>query len=271
MYRSVTGNAPTYINDMLQPVFRLDRQTKLRSASNGDLIVPCTRHNFSKRALERLWNELPSDIRKVSTLTTFKKHLKTFLYSKHYGISKHYGTTLEQWQHRYVFVVFCVCLLAICFYYVSIVLSLSIVLSHVCMWLVELLCLSRYYYTWWAKKTGLFLEVCNSHWRVCCCRHDRNVKRMHTAVRLNEVVREKSQDARLIVINLPGPPKNESGESNCILSLKCVWYVLVIFTEVRFEFCSGKILKLEQSCCETVWDDQSSFDSSLLSLRYVFF
>jgi len=56
------------------------------------------------------------------------------------------------------------------------------------------------------------------------CRLDQNVKRMHTAVRLNEVVREKSQDARLIIINLPGPPKNESGESNCILSVKCARY-----------------------------------------------
>jgi len=43
---------------------------------------------------------------------------------------------------------------------------------------------------------------------------------MHTAVRLNEVVREKSHDARLIIINLPGPPKSESGESNCILCCK---------------------------------------------------
>jgi len=42
---------------------------------------------------------------------------------------------------------------------------------------------------------------------------------MHTAVRLNEVVRERSQDAQLIIINLPGPPKTEAGENNCILSV----------------------------------------------------
>jgi len=29
-------------------------------------------------AATRLWNELPPDIRKSSTLATFKKHLKTF-------------------------------------------------------------------------------------------------------------------------------------------------------------------------------------------------
>ena len=42
VYQSVTDNAPTYINDMLQPVSGLDRQTILRSASEGDLVVPGT-------------------------------------------------------------------------------------------------------------------------------------------------------------------------------------------------------------------------------------
>ena len=40
VYQSVTGNAPTYITDMLQPVSDLDRLTQLRSASKGDLVVP---------------------------------------------------------------------------------------------------------------------------------------------------------------------------------------------------------------------------------------
>jgi hypothetical protein len=43
---------------------------------------------------------------------------------------------------------------------------------------------------------------------------DRNVRRMHTAVRLNEVIRERSSEAKLIILNLPGPPKNETGEEN---------------------------------------------------------
>lgn len=42
----------------------------------------------------------------------------------------------------------------------------------------------------------------------------KNVRRMHTAVRLNEVIVQKSHDARLVLINLPGPPKNESGYEN---------------------------------------------------------
>jgi len=89
VYQLVTGNAPTYINDMLQPVSDLDRPTQLRSASMGDLAVPRTRLKLGERAFRvaapRLWNELPPDVRK-STLATFKKHLKTFLFCKHYGL-----------------------------------------------------------------------------------------------------------------------------------------------------------------------------------------
>ncbi|XP_055916660.1 solute carrier family 12 member 6 isoform X2 [Eupeodes corollae] len=35
-----------------------------------------------------------------------------------------------------------------------------------------------------------------------------NVRRMHTAVKLNEVIVNKSVDAQLVIMNLPGPPKD---------------------------------------------------------------
>lgn len=44
-----------------------------------------------------------------------------------------------------------------------------------------------------------------------------NVRRMHTAVKLNEVIVNKSHDAQLVILNLPGPPRDTrlERESNC--------------------------------------------------------
>uniref|UniRef100_A0A8C2DWW6 Solute carrier family 12 member 5a n=1 Tax=Cyprinus carpio TaxID=7962 RepID=A0A8C2DWW6_CYPCA len=48
-----------------------------------------------------------------------------------------------------------------------------------------------------------------------------NLRRMHTALRLNEVIIKKSQEARLVLLNMPGPPKNRSSDENCILFIFC--------------------------------------------------
>ncbi|XP_075215520.1 solute carrier family 12 member kcc isoform X2 [Lycorma delicatula] len=39
-----------------------------------------------------------------------------------------------------------------------------------------------------------------------------NVRRMHTAVKLNEVIVNKSHDAQLVILNLPGPPRDTKAE-----------------------------------------------------------
>lgn len=39
--------------------------------------------------------------------------------------------------------------------------------------------------------------------------------RMHTAIKLNEAIRDKSGDARLVIINFPAPPAKLSAEENC--------------------------------------------------------
>ncbi|KAM3871926.1 solute carrier family 12 member 5b [Diretmus argenteus] len=41
-----------------------------------------------------------------------------------------------------------------------------------------------------------------------------NVRRMHTALRLNEVIVEKSKEAKLVLLNMPGPPKNRMGDEH---------------------------------------------------------
>ena len=51
-------------------------------------------------------------------------------------------------------------------------------------------------------------------------RNQTNVRRMHHAQKLNEVIVKKSQEAKLVLLNMPGPPKNRMGDENCILSVK---------------------------------------------------
>uniref|UniRef100_A0A8C2X1B6 Solute carrier family 12 member 5b n=1 Tax=Cyclopterus lumpus TaxID=8103 RepID=A0A8C2X1B6_CYCLU len=41
-----------------------------------------------------------------------------------------------------------------------------------------------------------------------------DVRRMHTAMRLNEVIVKKSKEAKLVLLNMPGPPKNRVGNEN---------------------------------------------------------
>uniref|UniRef100_A0A673Y2L8 Solute carrier family 12 member 5-like n=1 Tax=Salmo trutta TaxID=8032 RepID=A0A673Y2L8_SALTR len=41
-----------------------------------------------------------------------------------------------------------------------------------------------------------------------------NVRRMHTALRLNGVIVKKSSEAKLVLLNMPGPPKNRAGDEN---------------------------------------------------------
>jgi len=42
-----------------------------------------------------------------------------------------------------------------------------------------------------------------------------NVRRMHTAVKLNEAIVAKSHEAKLVILNLPGPPKTTGSDKDC--------------------------------------------------------
>ena len=47
-------------------------------------------------------------------------------------------------------------------------------------------------------------------------RMEENVHRMHTSVKLNEMIVTKSHNAALVIVNLPSPPQQEGDEENCI-------------------------------------------------------
>lgn len=69
----------------------------------------------------------------------------------------------------------------------------------------------------WAGHVCLLKELFLACLFVCCFRNQVDVRRMHTAVRLNEVIIKKSKEAKLVLLNMPGPPKNRVGNENCIL------------------------------------------------------
>jgi len=56
---------------------------------------------------------------------------------------------------------------------------------------------------------------------------------MRTAVGLNEVIVERSHEARLVIINLPGVPKSAAGDENCILQCNIVNSQLFSFLELK--------------------------------------
>ena len=86
VYKSVNGLCPSYVADLLK--IRSSSRS-LRSSSMDYLVQPVSKTKtygdraFSVRA-PKLWNSIPFSIRnyKSSSVTIFKKNVKTFLFSK---------------------------------------------------------------------------------------------------------------------------------------------------------------------------------------------
>jgi hypothetical protein len=86
MYKAKHGLAPSYISDLLT-IYSPPRD--LRSANRELFLVPFTRSTFIKESTfshagPKMWNELPEDIRRAQSLTTFKTKLKTYLFKQHF-------------------------------------------------------------------------------------------------------------------------------------------------------------------------------------------
>lgn len=82
---------------------------------------------------------------------------------------------------------------------------------------------------------------------VSAIRSQVDVRRMHTAMRLNEVIMKKSKEAKLVLLNMPGPPKNRVGNENCILYHHAYNNILyyMYFCEL-YSFISVQILATRQ-------------------------
>ena len=57
-------------------------------------------------------------------------------------------------------------------------------------------------------------------------RDNKNVKKMHSAEKLNSKIREMSQSSSLVLINMPNLPKNVEGEMSCILHEHNIYFLL---------------------------------------------
>jgi len=79
------GTAPRYLQDVIQPVAVTSRR-RLRSTSSSALVVPVTRRTMiGDRAFAvagpRAWNSLPQFVTDCPSPGTFRKYLKTYLFS----------------------------------------------------------------------------------------------------------------------------------------------------------------------------------------------
>ena len=85
-FKAIHGLGPEYINCVVE---RYMPVRALRSSCNGILLkvtVPKKTIGQSSFAVAgpQMWNDLPIDVRSAQSLTSFRKHLKTCLFRRHY-------------------------------------------------------------------------------------------------------------------------------------------------------------------------------------------
>ncbi|XP_048240230.1 uncharacterized protein LOC125373274 [Haliotis rufescens] len=86
VFKAQHGLAPSYLEDL---IIQYQPTRTLRSCDQSLLEVPPSRTiSYGDRCFARagplLWNALPKELRMLSELNSFKKHLKTHLFSKIY-------------------------------------------------------------------------------------------------------------------------------------------------------------------------------------------
>ena len=91
VYRCLHDLAPPYLSSMLHRVAEVETRRRLRSSAENDiLLIPRSRlvtagdRSFPV-AGPRVWNALPATVRTAPSLPSFKRQLKTFLFSSRYS------------------------------------------------------------------------------------------------------------------------------------------------------------------------------------------
>ena len=93
--QAINGLAPPYLKDFFVPVSSISVLSRNQSAARGAFIIPSATKNITYRrrsfaaAGPTLWNSLPLEIRRSSSLPMFRSRLKTcwFFMSWNFGPS----------------------------------------------------------------------------------------------------------------------------------------------------------------------------------------
>ena len=88
VYKCVEGTAPTYLQELIN-INAYNRVGLCSCQDDCKLQIPrVNKETFANRSFKvvrtRWWNNLPIDIRRSSSVTTFKKQLKTYLFKFYY-------------------------------------------------------------------------------------------------------------------------------------------------------------------------------------------
>ena len=83
--------APAYLSEQLQQVAQLESRQRLRSSSSSAFVVPATRRSMLgdwsfSAAGTRAWNRLPPTVTAASTLSSFRRYLKSHLFTKSFPL-----------------------------------------------------------------------------------------------------------------------------------------------------------------------------------------
>jgi len=85
MYKATHGTAPSYLSQLVR-VTDLPGRRSLRSARTNRLLVPSVKlYTVGGRAFPvagpTIWNSLPDNVISATSLSTFRRRLKTLLFS----------------------------------------------------------------------------------------------------------------------------------------------------------------------------------------------